>query len=195
MRSHLIPVEDDSGIWTDNYERFLVKRAELLTVEIMRRCGISDNIAEEYRNPVIDAIETEFRDVIHQNLSSMHGLKYWDKCINRKLVKKVDGRIEQYVRNTPGASKQEFNYPRKRLDFCDVSDYSKIILGDNWNEFSNIFRSEIEFERYLHDLNEYRNAVKHNRNIDTLLEYRAKAAVIWFARVLDIDLSEYDVIT
>jgi hypothetical protein len=34
MKTHLIPVDKDSGIWSDEYNKFLKQRAELIKREI-----------------------------------------------------------------------------------------------------------------------------------------------------------------
>jgi len=193
MDSHLIPVDDNSGIWTDNYERFLRQRAELMLAEIMRRCGISDRIAEENRNPVVDEIEHELRNIIHATLRNRYGLGYWQDRVDKTIARKIEERIGAYARKTSGATKKQFDDPRERLEFCDIRDYVKIV-SDNWSEFSPIFYSRTEFARNLEDFNDFRNAVKHNRSIDTAQEYRARAAMIWLSRSLDLDLSKYDIV-
>ena len=57
MRTHLIPVGNDSGLWTDDYELFLVQRARLLIQEIKQKCGISAHVEPEYRDPIVNRIE------------------------------------------------------------------------------------------------------------------------------------------
>ena len=44
MRTHLIPVGNDSGIWSDNFDLFLKQRARLIIEEIKVRCGITNVI-------------------------------------------------------------------------------------------------------------------------------------------------------
>jgi hypothetical protein len=181
-------------LWNDNYERFLIKRAELLFGEVLRRCGVSDGMAEEFRSPIIDAIEGAFRSQIHTTLRNNYGLDYWHKRVPKPIVGKVEGRIEQYVNRTPGATKKQFEEPQSKLTFCDIFDYQKIIL-ENWSDFSNDLRSTSDLQRSIDDFNEFRNTVKHNRSLDSLLEYRAKAAIIWLSRALGLDLVRYDVIS
>lgn len=195
MRSHLIPVGDDSGIWTDNYSRFLRQRSELLLREIRKRCGIPDRIAEEDRDPLVNQIENAIRDTIHIQLSNNFGLDYWAKYAGRYLDEsKLNQRIDDYIRKTAGANSHQFKDARAKLDFCFIYDYLKII-NENWSVFSSTFISKKDFERAIEDFNDFRNAVKHNRETDTLQEHRAKAAIIWLSRTLDLDLSRYDVYT
>lgn len=191
MASHLIPASEGSGLWTDNYERFLRQRSELLLSQIRQIAGISDALPSEHRNPIVDLVETALRDLVHDNLMIGFGLDYWNRQIPRDIVEKVDQRIESEARRKPGVTKAQFNEPRAKLDFCDVSDYEKIILS-NRQQFPDLLKSRREFEIAIRDFNEFRNAVKHNRAIDAWLQRRAEAAVIWFAKLLDLDLSVYN---
>lgn len=193
MDSHFIPVHDGSGIWTDNYERFLRQRAELLVAEIKRLTAMPDTLLPEHRNPVLDEIESALRDTIHDALNAAHGWDYWQECVPKDVQVRTQRRIDAEVKRNPGVSKGDFDNPRARLDFCDVADYEKIVLS-NWHQFSNIFRSKSEVERNFRDFAEFRNATKHNREIDGILEYSAQAAIIWMAKALDLDLSHYDVL-
>jgi uncharacterized protein YeeX (DUF496 family) len=194
MKTHLIPIDENSGLWNDNYDRFLIKRAEMLFSEVRRRCGISDGVSEEHRNPVIDAIEDTMRERIHASLSNTYGLGYWSSKIPKSVLAKVDERIDNYIKKNPGIGKKQFDDPRSKLSFCDVLDYQKVIT-ENWGDFSSMFRSTSELQRNIEDFNAFRNAVKHNRNIDSLLEYRAKAASIWLSRALELDLTRFDIIS
>lgn len=195
MKSHLIPVDEHSGIWTNNFERFLKQRAELIMSEIWKRCGISETIAQENRDPLVNSIEDALRDIIHIELSNSYGPDYWNRYVGKHINdEKLNERIEKYVRDTAGISKQEFEDPRNALNFCMIYDYLKIIKA-NWNIFSRTFISKSDLERAINDFNDFRNAVKHNRSIDSLQEHRAKASIIWFSRTLDLDLSKYDILT
>jgi hypothetical protein len=79
------------------------------------------------------------------------------------------------------------------LEYIDVSDYSKVILK-NWGLFSAVFRSKSECERIFQDFKEFRDATKHNRNIDKVLDHRAQAALIWLSQAMEIDLSQYGIV-
>lgn len=193
MSSHLIPADEESGIWKDDYELFLTQRANLIMNEIRILCGITSRVPEEQRNPVIDTIEYHVRETIHNVLSQAYGLNYWaSQYIPGDVDKRARERIDEYVRKTPGVSKQQLANARDRLDFVDVADYPKIIQK-NWAHFSQQFRSPSEVERYLLDFKDYRNAIKHNRKVDALLDHRGNAAILWLSRTLSIDLSQHGI--
>ena len=191
MRTHLIPVEEDSGLWTDDYERFLKQRTSLLMREIRIRCGILTSIQPDQRDPVVNAIELGLRDKIHETLLA-NGADYWQQSIPGKVRKRVWENIDKHVRKTPGTNRNQFNDPRSKLDYCDVSDYSTIILTKgNWSLFSSVFKSKQECQRILDDFREYRAALKHNREIDDMHDHRAQAAILWLHDALQLDLSEH----
>ncbi len=190
LRANLIPSDAHSGLWRDDYERFLVKRAELIMLEIKRRCGISDAIPEEVRNPVIDLIESSVRRQIHETLRDRHGLHYWHERIPKKIASKVEGRIADYVRKTPGTTKGQFDDPERRLVFCDILDYQEI-FSENWSDFVPAFRAQDDLRRYFTDFNAFRNASKHNRPISALDNARARTAILWLGQALDLDLTAY----
>lgn len=195
LRTHLLPGDSESGIWSDNYKVFLNQRAHLMVVEIRKLCGLTLRVAEEYRSPLIDEVEIAIRDLIHTVLSAQHGLDYFKRAIPDDVRTHVEERIEKQIANVPGTSKSQFNNPRLRLDHVDVADYQRIIpSSQNWSNFSRFFRSKPDFERYANDFRLYRNAIKHNQAIDTLLEMRGQTAILWFSRALELDLSEYGVI-
>ncbi len=193
MQTHLIPVGSDSGIWTDNYEQFLKQRARLLLQEMRKLCGITSQVQQEKRDPVVNKIEVALRDSIHDTLIA-NGSGYWKPFIPSDVQNRVEDGIEKHVRKTPGANRRHYDDPRKKLDFCDVSDYSRIIVNNkNWQLFGAVFKSKTECERVLDDFRAFRTALKHNRNIDSMLDHRAQAAIIWLRDTLDLDLSEFGV--
>ena len=193
VSTHLIPVESDSGIWTDNYELFLKQRAHLLIEGIKVRCGITTMLKSENRDPVVDKIEISLRDHIHHTLLT-HGPNYWKQFVTSDVQNRVETAIDRYIGKTPGAKKQDFSDPRMKLDHCDVSDYAKIITnGPNWTLFAGDFKNQDETRRVLDEFREYRAALKHNREINSIVEYRAYAAFLWLKGALDLDLSEYGI--
>ncbi|MCY3781940.1 MAG: hypothetical protein OXG78_16620, partial [Chloroflexi bacterium] len=103
-------------------------------------------------------------------------------------------KIEQEARKAPGNSANRFDSPRTKLDYCDVTDYADIILSkSNWGLFLADFGSKGECNRNFGDLREYRNALKHNRDMSNIVSLRGEAAIEWFCHVLDLDFSAYGI--
>lgn len=103
-------------------------------------------------------------------------------------------RIDTYIAQTPGKSEGDFNDLRSRLDFMDVADYEKVITrGKNWQLFAPVFRSKADCQRYLTDFRNFRNATKHGRDVDTVLDLNAQAAITWLAKAMQIDLTDHGI--
>jgi hypothetical protein len=188
MASHLIPVDDDSGIWTDNYRLFLEQRATLLLARIYQLSGIEQTITEE--DPVVNAIEQALRQELHDKLLTTHGATYWNTHMPSDVKNDIANEIRKHVSRTPGTAESDFSDPRQKLDFANPRDYWKIIDA-NRATFPEL--ASLRGERHLTDFQEYRNTTKHNRKADTYLSARGLAAFIWFSRVLHLDLSKYGV--
>jgi hypothetical protein len=107
---------------------------------------------------------------------------------------RVEAAINRHIGRTPGAKKGDFTDPRKKLNHCDVSDYSKIITNKpNWALFAGAFKNADETRRTLDDFREYRAALKHNRDIDSMLDHRGQAAMLWLGNALDLDLPDFGI--
>ena len=108
MRSHLIPVGNDSGIWNDDYRLFLNQRSELLFGAIQQLCGVRVRIAENKQNAAIDFVEKALRDKIHNTLWQSMGEKYWVNCVQSvgggKVNANIQGRIGSLVTKNPEIS-------------------------------------------------------------------------------------------
>lgn len=194
MGTHFIPVDEDSGVWTDNFSTFLNQRARLLIMEVRRLCGLVVRMPEEQRSPVIDALEVAIRDNIHLVLSSAYGLDYWRKAIPGDVQERIKNRIETILGNVPGSERGQYDDPRVRLDHCDVADYPKIIVSSQqWPHFSPYYRSKTDCERMLNDFRVFRNTVKHNQTVDSLVDLRGQTAILWLARALKLDLTGFGI--
>ena len=193
MSTHLIPVNEDSGIWTDDYESFLAQRTSLLMDEIRRRCGIGSRIDAQKQDSVVDRLETALRDKIHETLLA-HDTGYWKHRVPGGIRTRVQDRIDREENKSPGHSGIRSRDARAKLDFCDVSDYAAIILRkDNWQHFTPVFNSKNECGRMLTDFTEFRAAIKHNRNISPILEHKAQAAILWLSDAIKLDLRDYGI--
>jgi len=187
MHSHLIPVDDDSGIWTDDYDLFLQQRAAWLIREIRRLCGLGRAIDSEQRDTEINRLEIALRDLIHQQLAA-RSADYWKHNIPGDIRKRAEQRIIAVASKTPGAPQLHQVSPRKRLDSLDVGDYVAVIVRkDNWSAFAPMFKNKNDCEHYLRRFNIFRAAVKHNQKVDPLLASQGETAILWLRRALGLD--------
>lgn len=181
MRTHFIPVGDDSGIWNDDYDKFLQQRASLLVQEIYRLCRATFVILPEERQVVIELLEDALRDHIDLILKR-ESEDYWSHLIPDDIKTQVKTRIEAEITSHPGKKLADYASARKKLNYCNVMDYCKIISQKNTRRhFENAFRPQRDVESYFHAFSDYRNAVFHGRDIDPLLDARGKMAFIWLS--------------
>jgi len=182
LRTHLIRYDD--SIRQNDFMSFLASRAAMILEEITRATGskISRVVADNV-NKAIDDTEEKLRDFIDKRLSSQTA-NYWKTNVPSDVVGVVRQRVNQYLSKDPSKTISDFN-SRDMLNFCDVMDYSKIIVS-NWDVFSSFFRSKTEAEKRFLNLKEFRNAVKHTRGeIVPFIQKEGEAALEWLSVVLN----------
>jgi hypothetical protein len=185
MASHLLPTDDESGIWIDDYERFAQQRASLILARIYQLAGATQTITEE--DPVVNHIEVALRDEIHRVLSSKHGADYWH-VIPEQASKDIEKQIKADANKS--MTNGRITDLRQKLDFCNPRDYWPIIEAN-----AECFDKKLvdKAEQNLKDFQDFRNTTKHNRRADTYLSTRGLAACIYLSRALNLDLSKYGV--
>jgi len=185
LETHLIPTGPSAAIWKDDYEVFAKERTDSIFREIEKVVGtISPLEVELEQNPVVvmDRLEAELRTHIDAVLTEQIGEKYWDAIPQgtRELVeKRLAERLRRHAYERDDAAT---NY--QRLTFCDIMDYAQIILK-NWQAFEAVFGSRGEVERHFLNLKEYRNALKHAREMNTVERKQGEASVEWLFRILE----------
>lgn len=193
MSTHLIPVGEESGIWTNDYDLFLAQRASLLMDDIRRRCGIGSRIDSQDRDPVVNRLEIALRDKIDEVLRAQDS-GYWKHCVPGEIRNQVAKRVAKEKKNKPGDFQHGYGDARTNLEFCDVSDYALIILRkDNWQHFAPVFKNMDECRRMLKDFTDFRAALKHNRDISPILEHKAHASILWLSAQMNLDLRDYGI--
>jgi len=181
LKTHLIKYDD--SIKQDDFMSFLASRSAMILEEITRATGskigrvVADNV-----NKAIDDTEKKLRDFIDKKLVAKN-TDYWKNCMPSDIVGVVRQRVNEYLSKDPSKTFNDFNL-RDLLDFCDIMDYSKIVLS-NWDIFAPIFRSKLETEKRFLNLKEFRNAVKHSRGeIVPFIQKEGEAALEWLTIIL-----------
>lgn len=183
--AQLIPLGPESGIETDDYPLFLQKRAELLLQEIGRVCGEITGPTEDERASAVAQLEDRLRSILHETLSRAAGDRYWKQIVPEAVRQEAEKRIAKELRQ-PGRAESEFDSPRARLDFCNVSEYEMIITNGNaWPHFAELFKSKESLQQNLRALSEYRNAVMHNRELTEYVRLGGERAMIWLRSMIE----------
>ncbi len=186
LKSHLIPNKEDSGIWSDDYYKFITQRAELIENEIKKLIGTKNKIElelEENPNHVIDKLETKIRYMIHSILYEEFGEDYWEENIPQDIQNLVRERVLDAIKKEP-YQKEVYEDAFRKIEFCDIMDYSKIIIK-NWNLFEDIFVSKEKVDKYFKNLKDYRNSIKHSRRLSELEKKEGEIAVQWLNKSIE----------
>src|SRR5690606_29578348 len=173
LDAQLIPFND--AIRNNDYKEFIQSRSQEIFDEFERLVGSKIlQVAGSNANKAIDEIETQLRTLIHTILYEEKGEKYWEETIPSDVQDNTKKKIDKYLRKNPSRSWGELTNQDK-LEFCEIMDYSNIILK-NWGSFEKVFRSKFEIEKRFIAYKDFRNAVKHNREIDRVLQRDGEAS-------------------
>ena len=183
LQSHLITYSE--VIKNDDYQAFIKERVIKIKGEFERLTGSKIiQILGVNANSALDDIELRLRLLIDNVLRDKVGPDYWDKVIPQDIKVKAKTKIAEYVRKNPYIKEDQLSSYEK-LCQCDVMDYSNTILK-NWQFFEQYFGSTYETEKRFITLKDFRNAVKHVKEINFVLQKEAEAAVEWFSQILRV---------
>lgn len=186
LETHLIKYDD--SIKRDDYLSFLGSRATIILEEIYRITGSKiARVIGENVNKAIDKTEELVRDLIDKKLK-LETLQDWQEKIPNDVFNEIKRRALEYTKKNPLKKFSDFS-SRELLNFCDLMDYPKVILK-NWDIFYSDFKSKNELEKRFISLKEYRNAIKHNREIASFIKKEGEAAIEWLSMILERDLSQ-----
>jgi len=191
--SHLLPVAPVAAVWNNDFEGFRSERARLIADELNR---FIDSKPDEFVGraaaepegldigPKVDLLEIRLRDFIDHRLSAVIGPHYWKRTMPGDVITTVKQLIAERLSRHPYEDPSLFASGRRRLDFCDVSHYEKIILK-NWAQFEEFFQRKEEFQRHIAAYRTLRNCVQHNRQPSDIEQQLGEVAMMWLERILD----------
>ena len=186
LETHLIKY--DNSIKRDDYLSFLGSRATIILEEIYRITGSKiARVIGENVNKAIDKTEGLIRDLIDEKLK-LESFRDWQEKIPNDVFSEAKRRAQEYIKKNPSKQFSDFS-SRELLDLCDLMDYPKIILK-NWDTFYSEFRSKSEVEKRFISLKEYRNAIKHNREMASFIKKEGEAALEWLSMILERALGQ-----
>lgn len=132
----------------------------------------------------VNLLEVRLRDFIDHRLAAVVGPHYWKQTMPGDVIATVGQLITEHLSRHPYEDQLRFAPDRRRLDFCDVSHYEKIILK-NWDQFEEFFRRKEEFQRHIAAYRTLRNCVHHNRPPSDIEQQLGQTALTWLERILD----------
>lgn len=181
----------DDSIKNNSYKEFLKTRSKALFTEFERLLGSKIlQVAGTNANKALDEIELLLRTLIDKTLLEKSGKDYWSTIIPSDIRMKVQEKVKEYLRKNPSKTLLDLS-TADNLSFCDIMDYSNIILK-NWLLFEEIFKSKFEIEKRFIAFKDFRNAVKHNREINIVLQRDGEASLEWFSQSLKSVIREVE---
>jgi len=137
----------------------------------------------------IESVVLALRDLVHYGLLLRNGPNYWEEgnIIATDVKKNVEDKIQKEMKRHPQIPKSDYKFPRKKLQYCDIMEYWKIIEQScNRPIFEKIFSFEITKAKFV-NLDNFRVKIDHSH--EDLIEIDKKegeAAIEWFSQVLSI---------
>ncbi len=192
LESHLVPVGSEAAVWKDSFDEFLLERATLISSELNRLFkSPPDKFEIAQPSPAsapyaerVDMLEIRLRDFIDHRLTAVVGAFYWKQTMPGDVVTRVRELILDWQQRHPYEDTSQFASGRRRLDFCDVSDYEKILLK-NWPQFEEFFKHKPSLQTHFAAYRTLRNCVQHNRPPSDVEFKMGDAAMMWIQGVLD----------
>lgn len=184
LTTHLVPVQENAAIWSDDYPKFINERAALFLKEIERVVGKITKLEIELEanpNKVLDELESRMRSKVNSALYETYGNEYWEANIPQDVRDLVTKRIQEKRKKQPYLTDEDFDDAIEKLNYCDVMDYPKIILK-NWSAFEPVFGSKEQLDKHFKNLKEYRNAIKHSRELGSVEKKEGEASVEWLIK-------------
>jgi hypothetical protein len=185
LPSHFIGDLKEYGISDDNFEQFLERRATAVEQSFKDLLGLRSKAEQQFETEPtkpIDLIEAKLRNLILESLTEEFGPAFWEDAIPVDIRIAVKKKGDEYLRAYPYDNAHLDNVEAK-FSYLDIMDYAKII-STNWELFEPQFHSRGEIERHFLALKNYRNSIKHNRDMNPVEKRMGEAAVLWFEGVL-----------
>lgn len=180
----------DAGLWDiERFEDFLLERRTKLADAINlyinslsdgKHLWVPGNL--ELMESRVNALESRLRSLIFSRMFDSRADHAWD-LIPNDARKSIEGRINQFIQENPYYRNQYESF-EKKLEFCQFSDYQKIIRA-NWLLFKDDFGDQTIFEHHIDEVTDVRNSLKHNRDIPDNKLASAEAGLLWLEDCLN----------
>lgn len=185
LSTHSIDEKAYDYLVSDDFENFIDTRERNFKKVIKKLLGVERSIEDSIEeNPAeaVDELETKIRTFLDSELSLKYGDEYWDQSIPSDIRQATQEKIEQRNKRHPAEGRERLN-GLSLFTFCDVMDYSKVILA-NWEVFGAAFASKSEVQKHFLHLKDYRNAIKHNRAMNNVERKQGEASLEWMLNIV-----------
>ena len=184
LDSHLIPLDNDSGIWANDYKTFIQQRAEILYRQLKNRIGdFAASIEEQMKSSpalLTQKLEQNIRGIINSILQDSLGENWWEaeSVVPQDVKGYAKNQVKKERANKPYIDEQEWKTPMRQLEQINVTDYPKIILI-NWNKFEAVFGSKQNLQQHFNNFFKIRNQIAHIKTLDPIERKLGEVSVQW----------------
>jgi hypothetical protein len=185
LKTHLIDDIRGFGIADNNFAVFLEKRAEKIENQFRLLLGLKTKTEQQFEDEPsapVDLLEVKLRALLQDKLGEGFGPAFWVEAVPIDIRGVVDRKIESHVKSHPYDA-EKLSSSETKLAFLDIMDYEKVI-SSNWMLFAPVFQSRGELTKHFLALKNYRNSIKHNRDMNAVDRKNGEAAVLWFDAIL-----------
>jgi len=185
LKTHLIDDIGVFGIANNNFSVFLEKRAEKIENRFRLLLGLKTKTEQQFEDEPsapVDLLEFKLRHLIQEKLEEGFGPAFWMEAVPVDIRGVVERKIESHIKSHP-YDIERLSSSEAKLAFLDIMDYEKVIAS-NWMLFGPVFQSRGELTKHFLALKNYRNSVKHNRDMNAVEKRNGEAAVLWFGAIL-----------
>ena len=107
---------------------------------------------------------------------------YW-KQLNKEILPSVEPRIKKCLKSNHSKTRDDVF----RLNFCLIFDYHGIVVS-KWILFKRIFGDQKLLLSHITNINNFRSALMHSREIDVPTRKLAEASLVWFDTIFSNNL-------
>ena len=160
-----ISFDNDSGIWKDDYDRFLEQRAQLMMSEIFELAGDGNEVPEgEDTTEQIRNTESNLRDLIHDRLSE-----------------KADGSYRGILPGdlTTSIDDKDGMEDRELLSHISMNGCARVI-NLHWDMFNDVFPSQEDLDHHMSNLQEFDSEAQEG-DVDSYTELDAGLSMQWIS--------------
>ncbi len=135
-------------------------------------------------NENLEYVEISLRNLIAESLKDKAHDPF-KELVTSDIQDKVNLRIEQYLKKYPHEDYEQFKDFRKKLDYFDLQEYSKLITTNNvWPHFESKFKTKQLLQERFSKLGELRNSIRHIRMVNDVTRLDGEASITWFNSVI-----------
>jgi hypothetical protein len=127
----------------------------------------------------IEEIELQLRVVITKILNDDAG------NLPSHVNQKIDERLRSEAHKNAAFDLAYYRRLPAKLEFCDLRELQEIIVSKPlWPKFQEHFVNKETLIAKFGQLADLRNAVRHSRSVDEIIQIEGQAGIMWFERVL-----------